>query len=63
MESVYSTLFLDVLKSGKFLLESRMQQTVDGLVDMYIPPGVVRECHVWAYSIFYVRPLQVCSFN
>ncbi len=44
MESVYSTLFLDVLKSGKFLLESRMQQTVDVLVDMYIPPNTTREC-------------------
>lgn len=40
-----------------------MQQTVDVLVDMYIPPGMTRECHSWVYSIFYVRPLQVCSFN
>lgn len=36
MESVYSTLFLDVLKSGKFQIGVKNQQPVDADVDMYI---------------------------
>jgi len=32
-------------------------------VDMYIPSYMTRECCAWTYSIFCVRPLQVCSFN
>lgn len=33
-ESVYSTLFLDTQKSGKFQSQSRMKQTVDAKANM-----------------------------
>jgi len=38
-ESVYSTLFLDFPKSGKFQSSSGMQQSVDAYVDMYNFPS------------------------
>ena len=39
-KSVYSTLFLGYQKSGKFQSQSRMMQTVDAYVDMYIPSAL-----------------------
>ena len=62
-EKRYSTLFLDSSKSGKFQSSSRMMQTVDVLVDMYIlsAPGA-RALGMAVYHILR-EALQVCSFN
>lgn len=38
MESVYSTLFLDHQKSGKFQIGVKDEATVDGLCGYVIPP-------------------------
>ncbi len=61
--SVYSTLILDQLKPGKFQSSSRIQQTVDALVDMYISlTGSTRVPSDGISHIFCVRLLHVCSF-
>lgn len=50
MESVYYALFLDSLKLRNFQDSSRMRQTVDANVDMYIPPTA--DTRVWAIGVF-----------
>lgn len=62
-EKRYLTLFLDKRKSGKFQSSSRMMQTVDVLVDMYIlsAPGA-RALGMAVYHILR-EALQVCSFS
>ena len=66
MKSVYSALFLDVLKSGKFQLESRMRQTVDALWICKLRRWRVHNCVPVVGRVLHiisVRSLRVCSFN
>ena len=63
-EKRLSTLFLDVLKPGKFQIT--VKNAADGrCLSGYVSfrPYPVRERWLWAYSIFCVRPLRVCSFD
>lgn len=63
MKSVYSTLFLDTLKPGKFQISVRNAANGRCLVDMYIPPMInARACVIGIMHIFCVRLLHVCSF-
>ena len=53
-ESVYSTLFLDYLKPGKFQqLESRMKQTVDANVNMSNPRQQANNAQALAVDVSY----------
>ncbi len=63
MESVYLTLFLDHLKLRNFLRlvkNAANSRCLSGYVNLSTLRESVGE---WIYSIFCVRPLQVCSFN
>ena len=52
LKSVYSTLFLDPLKSGKFLISVKNETTVDGSVDM-ITLYAIHSCSIELAHISY----------
>ena len=52
-ESVYSTLFLDTQKSGKFQSQSRMKQTVDANANMSNPRQQTNNAQALAVDVSY----------